>query len=228
MGLFNFLKRNEKSSDEKRVEDLTAKANRGDAEAMFYLGNFYDESGNYTKAEKWWLAATVMGHSTAKYFLALNYSLNPTKKGEAVRYLEELVDEGYHEYAGRLGSIYCDYQNKIRSSWKQFYDLKKAEKYFLLAMHSKSKSCWINGNLYELGVIYAGKEVFPYIDDDVKCPLKAAYCFYLSSLIEDFSVNEGSQGQEEFEKVISTFSLNITDEQLAKWRKDYNNMDFTM
>lgn len=58
------------SADEKEPQkrSLTSKAKKGDAEAMFELGNIFAFEGNRKKADMWWSKAARRGHKDAVPF----------------------------------------------------------------------------------------------------------------------------------------------------------------
>lgn len=225
MGFFDIFKHNTQSdnvqSEEKNIDTLLKKAQNGDADAMFELGDLYEQESNYTEAEQWFLKAIEKGHPTAKYFLALNYSVSGAlaKIETAVKYLSELVNEGYETYAKDLGYIYSDYAHKRCPAYNQFYDLKKAEQYYLQAIRAKSETRWVAA-VHELGVLYAGKYLYEYLDDDIQNPIKAAYCLYVSSV-------EGEYDREDFFTVVKNANIRIPQNLYRNWEQDYREKTYT-
>ena len=220
MSFFNLF--NSKSPEEIQIENWIKKAQLGDAESMFELGYYYDKNEMYTESTKWYLSAIKHGHTQAKYYLALNYSGGmggPNNMAIAVQYLNELIDIGYERCYHDLAWIYCNSRHKLHPILKQFYDLHKAEKYYIRAINAKSNDDRTERALYELGVLYAGNKLFQFTDNTIENPIKAAYCLYLSTF--------GDYQKSYYETVVKNAGLNITKEDLQNWENEYNKGEFT-
>lgn len=220
MSLFNRFK--PKSPEELQIESWLKKAQTGDADAMFELGYYYDKKEMYDESTKWYLSAIKLGHTQAKYYLALNYSVGmggPNNMAIAIQYLNELIVEGYERCCQELAQIYSKPQHKLHPILKQFYDLNKAEQYYIRAINAKSNDDRTERALYELGILYAGDKLFKFTENTIANPIKSAYCLYLST----FAGYEKSH----FETVVKNAELNITKEDLQKWENEYNKHEFT-
>lgn len=223
MGFFDFFKQGTQNEEEIKYNNLVSRANLGDADAMFELGDFYEQNSNYQEAEKWFLKAIEKGHPMAKYYLALNYSAGmggPKMMETAVRYLTELVEDGYEAYTKDLGYIFSNFRNKRHPLLRLFYDLKKAEMYYLRAVQVKNQNRWAAA-VHELGVLYAGSYLYTYNDNDIQNPIKAAYCLYMASV-------EGEYDKGDFFTVVNNAGLTISNEQYNAWLQDFKNRNFSM
>ena len=219
MSLLKFFK--SKSPEEIQIENWVKKAQNGDAEAMFELGYYYDKKEIYDESTKWYLDAMEMGHTRAKYHLALNYAGGmggPKTVAVAVRYLNELIDDGYERCCHELAWMHSNFKYKAHPMLKQFYDLHKAEKYYIRAINAKSNSDRIDSALYELGVLYAGDKLFAHVENTIENPIKAGYCLYLSTF--------GGYQKTHFETLVKNAGLSITNEELQKWKNEYDKGEF--
>lgn len=219
MSFFNLFK--SKSPEEVQIENWLKKAQLGDADAMFELGYYYDKKDMCDESTKWYVSATKMGHTQAKYYLALNYAGGmggPSNMAIAVQYLNELIDIGYERCCQDIAWIYSKFQHKSHPILKQFYDLQKAEKYYIRAINAMSNDDRTESALHELGVLYAGDKLFQFVGNTIENPIKAAYCLYLSTF--------GGYQKSDFETVVKSAGLNITKEDLQKWENEYNKREF--
>jgi TPR repeat protein len=104
----------EKAAPEKTTtKGLREKAEKGDADAMFYLGMFYEHgtgvSMDETEAAKWFLKAAEKGHAKSQYSLGLKYLEGrgvPKDEGAAVKWLRMAAEQGYRESQFGLGLMY--------------------------------------------------------------------------------------------------------------------------
>lgn len=205
-------------------EKLLVRAQQGDADAMFELGEQYEKESDYAEAEKWFLQAVDKGHALSKYYLSLNYSAgmgSPAKIENAIQFLTELIEEeGCEVYGKDLAWIYGDIRKKNHPVLKKYYDLDKAEHYYLMTIKTRNEARWTNA-LYNLGMLYAGNLIYPHADDAIQNPKKAAYCLYMAGLSDGYDM-------EEYNAIISKTNLHFDEETLAKWEFDFRNRDFTL
>ena len=97
-----------------RVERLQRRAEQGDAEAQYTLGEMYYDgsvvSQNYAEAAKWTRKAAEQGHAEAQYFLGDMYYLgegvaqSDTKSAEWTR---KAAEQGHAEAQLSLGEMYA-------------------------------------------------------------------------------------------------------------------------
>lgn len=231
MGLFNMLKNVTMSPEERQERELLKRAENGDAEAQFLVGQKFDQHENYADAEKWWLRAISNGHLQAQYNLALNYiggaCGGPQYYDQGVKYIEDLADKGYVVGYKVLGDICCNFDNMRNPLRKQYYNLRKAEECYRMVVTSND-DLWLLP-AYNLGHIYAGSylRTIQEVEDDLVDPMRAAYIFYLAGV--DL---EGEDNQhvyiELFNEVVKNANLNITNAMLMSWNDDYRNRRFSM
>ncbi len=143
----------------------------------------------------------------------------PAKMATAVKFLSELIAEGYETYAKDLGYIYSNIRHKSHPILKEYYDLKKAEQYYLKAIRAKSETRWVAA-VHELGVLYAGKYLYEYLDNDIQDSVKAAYCLYMSSI-------DGEYDRADFFTVIKNANLQIPQNLYKNWEQDYREREYT-
>ena len=97
-------------------KELTAKAEKGDAQSQFSLGLMYFKGDgipmNKAEAVKWWRKAAEHGHADSQYNLGLAYALNghgvPKDEAEAVKWWRKTAEQGDASSQHALGFAYAN------------------------------------------------------------------------------------------------------------------------
>ena len=106
----------EKTAPEKTTtKELREKAEKGDADAMFYLGVFYEYGTDVlmdeTEAAKWFLKAAEKGHSKSQHSLGLQYVEGhgvPKDEAEAVKWYQKAAAQGQVGAQLNIGIMYAE------------------------------------------------------------------------------------------------------------------------
>jgi len=110
---------------------------KGDTDAMFYLGNLYEDLKEYRKAEKYYLMAVEKGDTDAMFYLG-NLYYEQKEYGKAEKYYLMAVEKDHAYAMNNLGNLY--YEQK---------EYGKSEKYYLMAIEKGHEKA-----MYNLGILY--------------------------------------------------------------------------
>ena len=136
-----------------QFEATKAKAENGDAEAQYKLGNCYTSgegvSTNFSEAVKWFHKAADQGQVQAQVMFGYAYFSGesvPRDSSEAVKWFRKAADQGYYMAQAYLAECYChgdgvpqDYGEAVK--WYR----KAAEQGYAVAQYNLGK-CYQNSN----------------------------------------------------------------------------------
>ena len=98
----------------KRFEEIKAKAEKGDAEAQYNLGQSYVNPDRVVRdtveAVKWWRKAAEQGNAAAQNALAVCYAAGegvPKDAVEAVKWFRKAAEQGSMKAQHNLGGCYA-------------------------------------------------------------------------------------------------------------------------
>ena len=219
MGIFNFFRTSENKQE--HFPDVREMALNGDSEAQFKIAKELDEKGEYAESVKWLEMAVKNNHNDARYYLALDYygGIGVQKNYDKVIKLGEDLLNVDNDLRGAkvLGDLYSNKQVNPYHPLAKYYDVYKAEKYYLMIMRSGNPNCWLAVS-FALGSLY-GNEYFyggDFYKHELSDPMKAAYCWYLSYLdgYED-ALNT-------LKKICENARIKVPVDKFEEWQKDYN------
>ena len=125
------------------IEEIKAKAEKGDAQAQFQLGICYffgkGVATNYTESIEWIRKSADQGFAQAEYILGVGYTkgdlgLLPKDEAEAVKWYQKAAEQGFAEAQDNLG--YMCFSGKTvtqKGDGRTTIDLDGAEKWYLKA-----------------------------------------------------------------------------------------------
>ncbi len=163
------------SNEYKKAVDLFLKIKNKNHSIYHQLGFSFDELGDFTKAEKYYLMAVEHGDVDAMYNLGVLYYNEFKDYNRAEKYYLMAVEYGSVDAMNNLGLLYenefedynraekyylmaveygsVDAMNNLGGLYVQgFKDYYKAEKYFLMAMEHETVEA-----MYNLGLLYDNK-----------------------------------------------------------------------
>ena len=96
------------------MDEIRAKAEKGDAEYQFELGSIYESGGigvavNKVEADRWYRKAAEQGHASAQYFVAVQYAYGggvAEDKKEAVKWFRKAAEQNHDGAQFALGGCY--------------------------------------------------------------------------------------------------------------------------
>jgi TPR repeat protein len=137
----------------KAIQDLKAKAAKGDRTAQFTLGINYANGSeglarDSVEAVKWYRMAADQGHVTAQYYLGRRYASGSGVAKDivqAVAWYRKAADQGYAEAQFKLGTYYSNGVNATPNQVQAFSWYRKA------ADQGFAEAQYILGNSYTKG-----------------------------------------------------------------------------
>ena len=149
--------------------DLTRKAEQGDAEAQYMLGEMYNYGlrvpQDYQKAVEWYQKAAEQGYADAQYMLGFMYHHGqgvPQDYQKAVKWFKKVADQGVAAAQNNLGLMY-------KNGLGVEKDYQKAVKWFKKAADQNLALAQFN-----LGFMYRHEDILQDYQKAVKWYQKAA------------------------------------------------------
>lgn len=221
MGLLSFFKSG--NTPLESFADVTEKAINGDADAQFQIAKTLDEKGEYAESIKWLEMAVQNNHNDARYYLALNYfgGIGVRKDYDKVIKLGEELLHIDNDLRGAkiLGDLYAKKQVHPSHPLAKYYDVNKAEVYYLMIMRSQNPNCWLSIS-HSLGWLYGNEYLHEgdFYKHNLSNPMKAVYCLYLSYL------DGYEEALSDLHLICKNTGIKVSVEQFAIWQNDYENI----